>query len=104
MTAMGALRAPKPPRLWGVTSLSQLASLPCYRAGASKAAALLCQLQWTNTNRLHAGLQLVYFCCTYPADWGPCEPLNPRLEGKTITPTLPLARGVHRLVWRRSLS
>ena len=57
ITAMGALRAPKP-RL-GVTSLSQLASLPCYRAGASKAAALLCQLQLTNTNRLHAGLRLV---------------------------------------------
>ena len=57
MTAMRALRAPKPP-LGEVTSLYQLASLPCHRAGASKAADLLCQLQWTNTNRLHAGLRL----------------------------------------------
>ena len=79
---MGALRAPKPPPR-GVTSLSQLASLPCYRAGASKAAALLCKLQLTNTNRLHAGLQLVYFCSTYPADWEPYGLPNPRIEGMT---------------------
>ena len=76
ITAMGALRAPKPPPR-GVDQPIPACLAALLPAGASKAAALLCQLQWTNTNRLHAGLQLVYFCCTYPADWGPASPQTP---------------------------